>query len=294
MTKLASTLLCFSLLISASVFARDKYYLITHGSQDPYWTSLFQGAKKAAEELKVDLQILAPPGANDVPKQVQFIESALATYPSGIATTIPSDTAFSKSLQRANKLNIPVIAVDTRPKDKTKNPYLVFLGSDNLLAGKKLGEKALELTPSAKRALVLNPQPGHIGLEKRAYGIKTILQDKGIFFEELDVGTDPNQVQSRVKSYFKIHPETNIIFCLTSQALDPLGQMLLHPDRYDFNYQPQVYSFDKTPNTVSLIHKKLVNYVMDQQPFLMGYLSITQLVLMNRYQLNPVNINTAM
>lgn len=70
--------------------------------------------------------------------------------------------------------------------------------------------------------------------------------------------------------------------------------MLLHPDRYDFNYQPQVYSFDKTPNTVSLIHKKLVNYVMDQQPFLMGYLSITQLVLMNRYQLNPVNINTAM
>lgn len=120
MKKLASTLLCFSLLISASVFARDKYYLITHGSQDPYWTSLFQGAKKAAEELKVDLQILAPPGANDVPKQVQFIESALATYPSGIATTIPSDTAFSKSLQRANKLNIPVIAVDTRPKDKTK------------------------------------------------------------------------------------------------------------------------------------------------------------------------------
>ncbi|MBL7479444.1 substrate-binding domain-containing protein [Legionella bononiensis] len=284
----------FSLLFSHCLaYAGDKYYLITHGSQDPYWLSLFEGAKKAAEELKIEVQILAPSGANDVPKQVQFIDSALATHPLGVATTIPSDTAFTKSLNHAKKSNIPVIAFDTKPKDKNKNPYLAFLGSDNQLAGKMLAQKAKELTVSEQRALIINPQPGHIGLEMRSKGIKTVLNEQKVPFEELDVGTDANQVQARIKSYFLLHPETNVIFCLTSQALDPLGQMLKHPERYHFDYKPHVYSFDATPNTQALIKRKLVDYAIDQQPFLMGYLSITQLVLLNRYQLKPVNINTA-
>ncbi|KTD43695.1 substrate-binding domain-containing protein [Legionella quateirensis] len=284
----------FSLLFSHSlVHAGDKYYLITHGSQDPYWLSLFEGAKKAAEDLKIEVQILAPSGANDVPKQVQFIDSALATHPLGIATTLPSDTAFTKSLHHAIKNNIPVVAFDTKPKDKNKNPYLAFLGANNLLAGKLLAQKAKGLSGTEQRALIINPQPGHIGLEMRSKGIKTVLNEQKVPFEELDVGIDANQVQARIKSYFLLHPETNVIFCLTSQALDPLGQMLKHPERYHFDYKPHVYTFDKTPNTQSLIKRKLVDYAIDQQPFLMGYLSITQLVLLNRYQLKPVDINTA-
>jgi simple sugar transport system substrate-binding protein len=276
-----------------SSFANNTYYLITHGSQDPYWTSLFDGAKQAAKDLNVQVQVLSPPGANDVPKQLKFIESVLATDPLGIATTIPSNTVFSKSLKQAESKHIPIIAVDTKPSNHQKNPYLAFLGSDNFQAGKMLAMEAIKHAREKERAVILNPQPGHVGLEMRAKGIKQVLSENNMVVEELDVGTDANFVQSRVKSYFLRHPNTTILFCLTSQALDPIGQMLLQPKKNNFNYKPLVFSFDKTPNTLSLIDKNVVAYAVDQQPFLMGYLAIAQLVLFNKFHLKPVNINTA-
>lgn len=273
--------------------AEKTYYLITHGSQDPYWQTLFKGAKEAAKDLNINLQIVAPSGANDIPKQLQFLESAIASNPQGIATTIPSNTAFAKSLQKVKKLHIPLVAFDTKPQDSDKNPYLAFMGTDNEKIGNALATQAYTLGAIKERVVILNPQPGHVGLEARAKGIKIMLKEKNIIVDELDVGVDANQIQSRVKSYFLRNPTTSTIFCLTSQALDPLGQMLLYPERNNFKYHPNVFSFDKTPNTVALIQKGIVRSAIDQQPYLMGYFSVTQLVLLNRYGLMPVNINTA-
>lgn len=285
----------FGFVISSCPYAQsgDNYYLITHGSQDPYWHTLFQGAKAAAKDLHVNLQILAPSGANDIAKQVQYLESAIATHPAGIATTIPSDSAFTKSLQRAGKENIPIIVFDTKPKDKVKNPYLAYIGSDNKLLGIQAAKRALTLDMIEKRVVILNPQPGHVGLEARAKGIKSVLESKNITVEELDVGTDASQAQTRIRSYLKRYPDASAIFCLTSQALDPIGQLLLHRDTNGFKYNPHVFSFDKTPSTEQFINKGVVAFAIDQQPYLMGYMSVTELVLLNQRHLNPVNINTA-
>lgn len=160
------------LLVQISASAKDTYFLITHGSVDPYWTSLFAGAKAAAELYKINIQILAPAGANDLPRQVQFIETALSTHPSGLAVTLPSNTAFSNLLKQAALNNIPVIAIDAKPEKSENNPYLAFIGSDNSEVGKVLAFKALNTPGEHQRAVILNPQPGHTGLEMRARGIK--------------------------------------------------------------------------------------------------------------------------
>jgi simple sugar transport system substrate-binding protein len=283
-------ILCYT---SLSASSGTTYYLIAHGSQDPYWNTLFQGAKAAANDLHVELQILAPSGAHDIAKQVQYLESAIATQPLGIATTIPSDSAFSKSLQHAKQISIPVIAFDTKPKDREKNPYLAFIGSDNQFLGQSLATRAYDSHLVEKRAVILNPQPGHVGLAARAKGIKTVLKAKNIIVDELDVGIDASQVQTRVRSYLQRYPNLSAIFCLTSQALDPLGQLLAHRDAHGSGSNLSVLSFDKTPNTVHFIDKGFVAFAIDQQPFLMGYLSIAELVLHNKNHLNPVNVNTA-
>lgn len=273
-------------------YSAPTYFLITHGSQDPYWTTLFEGAKTAANDLHVNLQILAPAGANDISKQLQYFESASATHPLGIATTLPSELAFSQSLQRAKANHIPVIAFDTQPKDHQKNPYLAYIGSDNDTLGRIAASHALADGYVRNRIVILNPQPGHKGLEARANGIKNILSAKNITIDELDVGIDANTIQAHIKSYFVKHPDTSVVFCLTSQALDPLGEMILHRDIANFKSSPAIYSFDMTPNTKRLVQMGIVKFAPDQQPFLIGYQSIAELVLYNRNQLLPVNINT--
>jgi len=55
---------------------------------------------------------------------------------------------------------------------------------------------------------------------------------------------------------------------------------------------PALFSFDNTPSTASYIKEGLVSFTLDQQPYLMGYLSITQLVLNNRLHLEPSDVNT--
>lgn len=286
-------LIVFGCNLFVTAHAAENYFLITHGSEDPYWQSIFQGANAAAKDLQVHLRILAPAGKNDIVKQVQYFDNAIAAHPAGIATTLPSETAFIKSLTSAKQAHIPVIAFDSRPQDTEKNYYRAYVGSDNEQLGRTAALKALKRGYIKQHAVILNPQPGHIGLEARAKGIRSVLKEQSVTVEQLDTQADASQVQLRIQSYLQSHPDTSTIFCLTSQALDPLGQMIVQQEKSAMTQHPYIVSFDNTPNTQALVKNHVVAFAIDQQPYLMGYLSVMELVLMHRHQISAVSVNTA-
>lgn len=270
------------------------YYLITHAADDVYWQALFHGAKDAAKAHGVKLKIVSPPQSGHIDHEVQLLASAISTYPQGIALTIPDEMAFSMQLKKAKQAGIPVVAVDTQPKNQKKNPYLAYLGADNYKMGQNAGKLAWQSGKVHGRVIIANPQPGHQGLEQRAKGVRAALKQHGLkAIEELDVGTDASQIQQRVKAYFVKHPDTSAIFTLTSQALDPIAQMIEHPETSHFKHEVALFSFDNTPSTANYIKRGTVYFTMDQQPYLMGYLAVTELVLYNRLHLMPANANTA-
>ncbi len=270
--------------------SEQRYFLVSHaGAGDPFWNIVFSGAKQAQTTLGVDLQILAPETANDIARQVELLNAAIAAKPKGIALSIPDDQAFSASLKEAEKLGIPVIAFNTHPNEKAKanNPYLAFIGMDDTIAGQKLAEEVRQSGRIKERVVVAIHQAGHVGLERRYMGIKNELLKNNITVDKLDISVDASQAQQIIHSYLQKNPTTSAIFFVGSFGIHAASRWL------NKEY-PQVLqaSFDLTPLTLEQIKNNALSMSVDQQPFMQGYMAIIELDLKSRFDLSPADVNT--
>ncbi|MGD9323958.1 MAG: substrate-binding domain-containing protein, partial [Desulfobacterales bacterium] len=87
-----------------------------------------------------------------VQEHVRLIEQIVATKPDGIAVPIVSSDAMEGPLRNAIERGIPVVAFnipDTRPEGE-RIPYLTYVGGDEYLTGKRLGEFAIAQAEAGK------------------------------------------------------------------------------------------------------------------------------------------------
>ena len=270
--------------------AKEKAFFISHaGAGDPFWNVEFKGAKQAAKDLQLDLQIMAPEKPNDIARQVQILKAAIASKPDGIAISITDNQAFSESLKLAKEQGINVIAFNSQPSPsfRDKNPFSAFVGMDEFKAGQNAAKKALELGAIKKKVVFAIHQAGHIGLEKRYAGIKDILDKHKIEVDKLEVGDDASRAQVIFSGYLNRNPEVTGVFCAGPAALHPIGRYLQQKNKSMF-----VASFDLSALTLHFIKEDIVSYTVDQQPYMQGYLSVVQLALASRAMLTPSSVDT--
>ena len=265
-------------------------YLVTHaGAGDPFWSVVFKGAKHAAQQLGLELSILSPERPNDIARQVQLLDAAIARRPAGIALTVPDNRAFVRSLQTAKKLGIPVVAFNSRPDQahRAQNPYDAYIGMDEYQAGRKVAEVALESKRLKHRVVVAIHQPGHVGLESRYRGIAEVLKPAGLIVDKLDVGSDGARAQLIVKSYLKRHPDVSGIFTVGASGLHPIAKLLEEQSSSLY-----LASFDLSQMTLHYIQKGVAQLTLDQQPYMQAYMAVVQLNLMSRTRVSASDMDT--
>lgn len=289
MLRLMLTLL-ISLSIETAFAKKEQIFFISHaGAGDMFWNVSYQGLLKAKKDFGADVYFMAPETPNDVSRQVELLNAAIASKPDALAVVIPNDLSLVYSLQKAKDLGIPVVAVNSKPNPEAinKNPYLSFIGMDDYLAGKKVGEHAWESKKISKRVIVANHQPGHSGLESRLRGISESLTAKGVIVDKLDIGNDEAAVTNILQGYLNSHPDSSGIFCLGPPCVHAIGRYFHHKGQKIFQA-----SFDLSPFTIQLIKEGIIDFTIDQEPFLQGYLSVRELVALIRDKKKPRFIDT--
>lgn len=268
----------------------ERFIVISHaGAGDPFWNIVFNGVKQAAADIDINVQILAPETPNDLARQIELFNSAIAAKPLGIVTSVPSDQAFSESLKKAKAQGIPVVAFNTKPNESAKkeNPYLAFIGMDDHLAGQSLAQKSLRTGLIKDRVMVAVHQAGHVGLEQRALGIREVLAPLNIVVDKLDISSDAAQAKQIVQGYLSKNKDCSAVFFVGAFGLHSLARAIKaeHPTLL-------LTSFDLTPLTIEMLKTEAVAYSVDQQPFLQGYMALAMLSLYARYRLYPSDMNT--
>ena len=184
-----------------------------------------------------------------------------------------------------------MIAINAREPAGTavKIPYMAYIGMDEYVAGKMIGARTAAKLKSGERAVVVNHEPGHIGLEARTKGIKEVLEGLRCQVEVLDITQDPTKAYGILKSYLKAHPETKAVF-----ALGPLGAIPAIKLVTEEKLAGKIFvtSFDLDPNTVKAIKDGVVDATVDQQQYLQGYMAIMELFLEAKYGLAPADYDT--
>ncbi|MFB2863902.1 substrate-binding domain-containing protein [Aeromonas sp. MdU4] len=264
---------------------------------ESYVTVLQNGAVQAAEDLGVNLRLVYSDWQPQ--KMIENFKQAVAAKPTGIVVIgLPGDSAYQPLISDAIAKGIKVTSVDTElygtMTSEQANGF-GFVGDNNATRGIKLAKEALRRSNLKKgdRAMVWglkdvsNRSDSTIGL------IKT-LEEAGMKVDFIqisqEVDKDPTLGAPVITSYLATHPDAKMVLvdhgALTAQMGNFLRNSAIKPGELF------VGGFSLSPATADGIQSGYVQLVADCQPYLMGYLSVVQLVLSERYGFAGLDINT--
>ena len=141
LATLLATTMSTSLMVGATAFAADdiSVILITMDSTDQHWVSVDGGAQKAAEELGVTYQWMAPDKKDDA-QQIERVNNAIAAGADAIMIAANGPDAVTAALKEAQAEGIKIVYVDSPANLEAEATF----STDNEAAGKTAGEEMLK------------------------------------------------------------------------------------------------------------------------------------------------------
>jgi simple sugar transport system substrate-binding protein len=242
---------------------------ITHGAGDSFWAVAKKGAEQAGKDMGVEVKYSE--SANDPQKQAQLIDSAVTEKVDGIAVSAPNPDAIRDSLKKAVDAGIPVITLNSGQSDSAALGAITHVGQDEGIAGEAAGKRLAE--GGGEKLLCVVHEQGNIGLEQRCEGAKKgfggeveNLQVKGVE----DVSTTLTEIQSKLES------DDSISAVLT---LNPDIAVAARDAVQGSGSEAKLATFDLSGDVVKAIQDGEIEFAVDQQQYLQGYLPVVFLTL---------------
>ena len=240
--------------------------MVTHAAPgDTFWDLVRKGAQAAAAKDNVRLVYSSDPSAGN---QANLVQNAIDQKVDGIALTAAKPDAMKDVVAKAKSAGIPVVGFNSGVSDWKKLGMLEYFGQDENIAGQAFGQRLNKL--GAKHALCVVQEQGQVALEARCAGLK-----KG-FSGKTDIlyvnGTDMPSVKSTITA--KLSQDSSIDQVVTLGA--PIALTAIQ-SLSDSGSKAKVATFDLNQQLVKAVQDGSVEFAVDQQPYLQGYLAVDSL-----------------
>ncbi|MFF5138901.1 substrate-binding domain-containing protein [Streptomyces sp. NPDC013157] len=240
--------------------------MITHAQPgDTFWDLIRKGAAAAAAKDNIKLVYSADPSAAN---QANLVQNAIDQKVDGIALTAATPDALKAVVTKARAANIPVVGFNSGLDAWKKLGMLEYFGQDENIAGEAFGQRLNQL--GAKHALCVVQAQGQVALEARCAGLAKGFKGKT---DKIYVnGTDMPSVKSTITA--KLQQDSSIDQVVTLGA--PIALTAIQSVK-DAGSKAEVATFDLNKDLVSAVQNGSVEFAVDQQPYLQGYLAVDSL-----------------
>jgi simple sugar transport system substrate-binding protein len=259
---------------SVSIFGSSKSYKFTfvnHVTTNPFFTPTQNGAADACKLLGCSYQWTGSANSN-VAEMTNAFNSAVSAGVDGIAIALTSLTGFNAPVQKALSAGIPVVAYNA---DAAGNARLSYIGQDLFVSGQEMGKRIAQLVPSGDVALFI-ATPGTANIQPRIDGaLNTLKSHPSIKTHVIATGAALPQELSTIQSYVTSHPNTKGLFAVDGGSTEYVGQVIQQKGLAAKGVKGGGY--DLTPTTQQTLASGALQFTIDQQPYLQGFLPVLQL-----------------
>ena len=240
---------------------------ITHAAPgDTFWDIVRKGAEAAAAKDNVVLRYAADPDGGAL---ATLVQNAIDSKVDAIAVTLAKPAALDAVVRKARAAGIPVVVFNAGIDRWQEVGALSFFGSDDGAAGEEAGRRAA--ADGAKHVLCVSQEQGHVALEARCDGLR-----RGFAPGRADkvyvLGTDMPSVRSTIAAKLRQDPSIDLVVTLGA----PFGITAVEAAR-DVGSRAKVATFDTNPQVPAAIRSGALQWAIDQQPYLQGYLAVDSL-----------------
>lgn len=242
------------------------FAMITHEQAgDTFWDKIRAGAQDAAKQHGITLNYS---NNENGPEQSTLVQNAIDAKVQGIAVTLSNADAVVPVAKKAADAGIPVVAFNQGIDQYKAAGAKMYFGSDETLAGQTIGQKLAQENPNGKTLCVIQAQ-GSVALEARCAGVKQGYTNT----ENLQVnGADLPSVTQTIQS--KLAEDKSITNIVTLGA--PIAAAALQAQQ-SANNTARLVTFDLSPDVAQAIQDGKVEFSIDQQPYVQGFMAVTML-----------------
>ncbi|MEV0221632.1 substrate-binding domain-containing protein [Streptomyces sp. NPDC050704] len=246
--------------------ARLKVALITHSAPgDAFWELVQRGAQAAAAKDGIELTYANDPDATD---QADLVRDAVADRVDGIAVTLAKPDAVKGAVAEAEAAGIPVVGLNSGIDAWKSAGLLEYFGQDDSVAGRAVGDRLDTL--GAENALCVIHERGNVALEARCAGVKKAFggDTEMLYVNGSDLDAATESITARVRQ------DPTIDEVVTNGAQLALAAV---KSVQEAGSGAEVATFDLNKDLVKAVQGGDVQFAVDQQPYLQGYLAVDSL-----------------
>jgi len=253
------------------------FHMVTHSDDGPFWSVVQRGMEAACEDVGVNCVWLG--SNNDPGVQVQLIEQAISEGSNGIASALASPDQLVGPLQEAVAAGIPVVTLNSGLNNWQEIGAITHIGQDEIIAGRASGERFNEL--GATKVLCGRQEESNVALEERCNGVEETFEGE-VISEFVGLDADQTEQTNSIAAVLAADPEIDG-FIGTGPVIAMSGLAAATDSGREF---AALAGFDITPELLGAIDAGDIDFTVDQQQFMQGYLPIITLFL------NVTNANT--
>ena len=250
---------------------KPRFVFVNHVTTNPFFVPTKYGAEDACKLLGCSYQWTGSENSN-VNEMVNAFNTAVSGGADGIAVALIDEKAFNAGTDAALKAKIPVLAYNA---DSTSNARLSYIGQDLFVSGQEMGKRIATLVPSGDVALFI-ATPGSANIQPRIDGAKATLKShSAIKTHVIATGAAVPAELSVIDSYATGHPNTKGYFAVDAGSTQSVAQTIQKHNLRSKGVKGGGY--DLTPITQKLLAADQIDFTIDQQPYLQGFLPVLQL-----------------
>jgi simple sugar transport system substrate-binding protein len=224
---------------------------------------------------------------NSIPSEmVTYMQTAISAKAAGIATCVinskPSDTTFASPVANAMNAGIPVVTynADGPILNGVATPgtnRLCYVGQALYLSGQQMGEQIKALAKPGQIVIFI-ATPGSANIQPRYDGAASVLTSAGYTVKQVATGATTADEGPAEKAFFIGNKDITGAFAVDAGSTELLGPQLASAGLAG---KIPAGGFDLTPGTLAAIKAGQVNFTINQDPYLQGFLPALYMYLYN-------------
>jgi simple sugar transport system substrate-binding protein len=262
-----------------------QFWFVNHAYSKPFFVPTQYGFHDAAALLHIPVPKWGgSANTSSVPEMVSFLNSAIAAKANGIATTVISSTGFTDPVARAMSAGIPVVSYNsdgtvTKGVPDIGTNRLCYVGQALYESGIAMGNRIKSLISTPGHIVIFITTPGTGNLQPRYDGAASVLTPAGFTVSEVATGAASNVQQGPEDAYILAHkPTLKGAFAGDAGSTVFLGPVLA---KNGLAGKIPAGGFDLIPGTLAAIKAGQLDFTIDQNPYLQGFLPTLYLYLFN-------------
>ena len=245
----------------------------TSSENSTFWHSVERGVKVATDELGIELIFVGPEREIDLEHQAELVRQGIELNPTAIILAASDYTALAEVSQEVVDHKITFLTVDS---DVDISSSHSFIATNNVQAAKELASYMAKAIKLEGEIAIVSHLEGTTSAIDRVEGFRQGISG----YSDIDVideipysNNDAEQAYEVTKVLIDQHPKIKGIFGTNEATLIGIAKAV---DQLGLSGQITVVGFDISNQAAGYLEKDIIEAIVVQRPFNMGYLSVKE------------------